>query len=220
MGMKQRVGRVGVSAVLSVLVVAMAVRAEAADPPPRGAGARGAAVSSPLRPTDAEGISVVSPVRTAGPMVVDGRLSEATWTEAEALTQLRQRNPNEGQRETERTEIRVAYDNDALYVGAGMYDRQPAQIVRQLSRRDADAESDSITIYLDPQHDHRTGVMLRVSAAGSLADALIFDDSSQDVAWDGVWDAAVSATTTGGRPNCAFRSRSCASRRARARRGG
>ena len=191
MGLKQPVGWFRVSAVLSVVLVAMAVTAEAADPPPGRAAAISAAGSLPPRPTDAEGVAVVSPVRTAGPIVVDGRLSEGTWAEAGALTQLRQRNPNEGKPETERTEIRVAYDNDALYVGARMYDRQPGQIVRQLSRRDSDAESDSITIYLDPQHDHRTGVMLRVSAAGSLADALIFDDSSQDLAWDGVWDAAV-----------------------------
>ncbi len=146
----------------------------------------------PSRRTDAEGVATLAPTRTPGAMVIDGRLSEVVWQQAEATTGLRQRDPNEGQPETERTEIRVAYDDEALYVGARMHDGEPARIVRQLSRRDADANSDTITIYLDPQHDHRTGVLLRVSAAGSQADALLYDDNSRDYAWDGVWDAAVS----------------------------
>jgi hypothetical protein len=156
-----------------------------------------AASSPPLRKLDNEGVPVLTPLRTASPIVIDGRLTESVWTDAEALGQLKQRNPNEGRPETERTEIRIAFDDDALYIGARMYDREPTEIVRQLSRRDSNADCDTITIYLDPQHDHRTGVSLRVSAAGSLADALIYDDNSQDLAWDGVWDAAVSTDSEG-----------------------
>jgi len=155
------------------------------------------AANPPLRRLDSEGIPVLSPLRTAGAIVIDGRLTESVWTNAEALGQLKQRDPNEGQPETERTEIRIAFDDDALYVGARMSDREPGRIVRQLSRRDSDADCDTITIYLDPQHDHRTGVSLRVSAAGSLADALIYDDNNQDSAWDGVWDAAVTTDEQG-----------------------
>jgi len=155
------------------------------------------AADPPLRRLDSEGNPVLSPMRTAGPVVIDGRLTERVWADAEALGQLKQRDPNEGQPETERTEIRIAFDDDALYVGARMFDREPGRIVRQLSRRDSDADCDAVTIYLDPQHDHRTGVSLRVSAAGSLADALIYDDNNQDSAWDGVWDAAVTADDQG-----------------------
>jgi hypothetical protein len=151
----------------------------------------------PTRRTNSEGLAVLVALRLAGPIMLDGRLLEPVWGEAEPTAGLRQRDPNEGQPETERTEVRVAYDDDALYIGARLFDREPAQIVRRLSRRDLGANSDTVTIYLDPQHDHRTGVLLRVSAAGSQADALLYDDNSEDFAWDGVWDAAVSVDAEG-----------------------
>ena len=108
-----------------------------------------------------------------------------------------QRDPDEGKPATERTEIRVAYDDKALYVGARLFDSQPKRIVRRRSRRDAASSSDFLRVYLDPHHDHKTGVMLTVSAAGSLADAWLSNDFERDTSWDGVWDAAVTVDDSG-----------------------
>ncbi len=152
---------------------------------------------SSSRRKGSDGVVVVSPIRLNTTVAIDGRLTESAWIEAEPLSGLLQRNPQEGQEATERTEIRIAYDAAALYVGARMFDREPQRIVRELSRRDSESNSDSITIYLDPQHDHRTGVLLGVSAAGSQTDGLVFDDARRDLAWDGVWDAAVSVDERG-----------------------
>ena len=95
-----------------------------------------------------------------------------------------------GEPASEDTEVRVAYDDDALYVAARLRDRTPAAIVRQLSRRDAAVEADAFILYLDPHHDHLTGAQFGVSAAGVQRDALIYNDSFLDTTWDAVWASA------------------------------
>jgi hypothetical protein len=130
-------------------------------------------------------------------MTIDGRLVEETWTLAPAIADFLQRNPNEGQPATERSEVRLAYDDEALYVGARLFDGQPQAVVRRLSRRDADSTSDLFRLYLDPHHDHKTGVLLTVSAAGSLADEWLSNDFERDSSWDGVWDAKVTTDAEG-----------------------
>jgi hypothetical protein len=128
--------------------------------------------------------------RTPGPVAVDGRLDEAAWAAAAVADTFLQRNPDEGQPATERTELRVLFDDHAIYVGARLHDGEADQIVRQLSRRDVVAETDTFTLYLDPHHDHRTGVVFEVSAAGVQRDAALDDDILQDDTWDAVWASA------------------------------
>jgi len=140
----------------------------------------------------------VRAVRVSTPIVVDGRLDEAAWREAPAAGDFRQSEPNEGQPASERTEIRVLYDDYALYIGARMFDAEPRKIVRRLSRRDDyDVDADRLTVYLDPHHDHLTGARFRVTAAGSLGDAAIYNDTAEDESWDGVWDAKVAVDDQG-----------------------
>ena len=138
-----------------------------------------------------------SAVRSRGAIAIDGRLAEETWALAPAIADLVQRNPDEGRPATERTEVRLAYDDDALYVGARLFDRRPDAIVRRLSRRDADVSADLFRVYLDPHHDHKTGVVLTVSAAGSQAEAWLSNDFERDSSWDGVWEAAVTVDAEG-----------------------
>lgn len=142
-------------------------------------------------PQPADTPTVVA-VRVAQPPRLDGRLDEDAWRSAAPASGFLQRDPDEGQPATERTELLIVYDDTALYVGARLFDREPQRIVRRLARRDTVADADRFTIYLDPRHDHLTGVQFQVSAAGTLADAVIYNDSWMDASWDGVWDAAVS----------------------------
>ena len=58
-------------------------------------------------------------------------------------------------------------------------------------------EADSFALYLDPHHDHRTGVVLEVSAAGVQRDAVLYDDNFEDVTWDAVWESAVTRDDDG-----------------------
>jgi hypothetical protein len=142
-------------------------------------------------------VRAVQAVRTTSPMVVDGRLDEEIWERAPAATEFTQREPDEGKPGTEATELRVAYDENALFVGVRLKDREPARIARQLARRDQDAEADTFTIWLDPHHDHLTGASFAVSAAGVQYDSTIFNDSFQDQSWDAVWHSAVTIDESG-----------------------
>ena len=146
---------------------------------------------------DGRPILTVEAVRATAAVDLDGRLDDAVWAGAPAATEFLQKDPDEGQPPSERTELRVAYDDHAIYFGLRLFDSQPAGIVRRLSRRDDQSEADRVAVYLDPHFDHRTGVFFEVSAAGVQRDAVIFNDSWTDSSWDGVWESAVRADEQG-----------------------
>jgi hypothetical protein len=89
------------------------------------------------------------------------------------------------------------YDDEALYVAARMFDREPHLIARRLSNRDGDREADRITIYLDSMHDGLTGAAFGVSAANVQEDTIISNDTFQDSSWDAVWQSSVSIDEAG-----------------------
>ncbi len=130
----------------------------------------------------------VHAVRAAMPIVLDGVLTEEVWTAAPALTTFRQRDPAEGAAPSEKTEIRLAYDDEALYVGARLFDSQPQSIVARLGRRDADLGADELTFYVDPYHDGRSGYFFSVNAGGTLRDGVLYNDDWNDDSWDGIWE--------------------------------
>jgi hypothetical protein len=140
---------------------------------------------------------VLQAVRARGPLKVDGRLDEADWAQAPAADGFLQRDPDQGRPASERTELRLLFDDEALYAGVRLHDSSPGSVSRQLSRRDSVPEADSFALYLDPQRDRRTGVVLEVSAAGVQRDAALYDDNFEDVSWDAVWESAVTRDSDG-----------------------
>jgi hypothetical protein len=136
-------------------------------------------------------------LRITSAPVIDGRLTDEVWSHAQTADHFRQRDPLEGQPATERTEIRVLYDDDALYVGARMYDSDASAIVRRLGSRDAWPDADHVSVLLDPRHDHRTGVQFTVTAAGVQRDSVISNDTFTDDSWDAVWSSAISHDAEG-----------------------
>ena len=141
-------------------------------------------------------------VRVRGPIVLDGRLVEAAWVQAPAATDFTQEWPRRGQPAVQRTEVRILYDDQYLYVGARMHhDRQrdggTARVVRRLHRRDQESQSDWFGIALDSGRDRRTALLFEVNAAGVQKDQLIYNDSTYDPSWDGVWESAVSTDEEG-----------------------
>ena len=165
-----------------VLLVACPLLIEAQTPPAPG----------PERPS-------LSASRVSSRIAIDGRLDEADWRSASVAGEFVQREPDEGRPATERTEVRILFDDEAIYVGARMFDREPAAIARRLTRRDGDPDgvADAIHIAFDPHHDHLTGAHFTVTAAGTQSDAALFNDSWDDDSWNAVWDSAVSIDEEG-----------------------
>jgi len=120
---------------------------------------------------------------------IDGVLSEAVWKNGNACTEFKQRDPVEGGTPSQRTEVRLAYDDDALYVGARCYDSAPESLLVRLTRRDVSIPSDRFSIYLDPYYDRRSGYYFLVNCAGSMFDGTLSNDGAEDGSWDGVWAA-------------------------------
>ena len=142
-------------------------------------------------------VPVLQVRRSTAPIRIDGRLGEDVWAAAPAASGFVQGEPIEGAPAKHRTEVRVLYDDEALYVGARMYDDSPGAIARQLVRRDEMGQFDFFELSLDPNLDRRTGYVFRVSAAGVQGDAYLFDDVRDDRSWDAVWESAVQVDEQG-----------------------
>ena len=93
--------------------------------------------------------------------------------------------------------MRAAYDEHHLYVFVRAFDPHPDSIVSLLSRRDDQPPSDYITLMIDSYHDRRTGYEFMVNPAGVKSDFAIYNDASEDIAWDAVWDAATRIDSLG-----------------------
>jgi len=138
--------------------------------------------------SDSNKAILVKAVRTNGIIKIDGILSEQVWSDLFPASNFIQKDPLEGKPATEITVVRVAYDNDALYIGARMYDPSPDSIITNLARRDVLVNSDLFEVYLDPYNDKRSGFYFGVNASGTLYDGTLYNDTWNDNSWDGVWE--------------------------------
>lgn len=140
---------------------------------------------------------VVGGERAREPIVLDGRLQEAAWGDAEAATGFVQFSPNPGAPASQETEAYVLYDDVNLYVGARLHDTAPDSIVARLARRDTEVRSDWFFASFDSYNDRRTAFVFAVNPRGVQRDFLLFDDTRQDDDWDAVWDVAAQVDSLG-----------------------
>ncbi|HEY9465139.1 MAG TPA: DUF5916 domain-containing protein [Vicinamibacterales bacterium] len=153
--------------------------------------------TSPAQAQSQASVREFRATRTTRPPTIDGQLNEEVWSQAQVMSDFTQIDPDEGQPATERTEVRVLYDDHALYVGVRLFDHDTVHLGRRLSTRDGDADADRVTLYLDTMHDHLTGVMFRVSASNVQTDAVLFNDTWDDWSWNAVWESNVSIDDDG-----------------------
>lgn len=135
-------------------------------------------------------IPVAHAARTDAAPVIDGVLDDACWAQATPIESFIQVEPLPGVAPTERTTVRVLWDERALYIAIRCHDRHPAQILARQMRRDSNVSADDhVTIILDPVLTRRSGYLLRVGAAGGRYDALVEDGARLRAEWDGTWIA-------------------------------
>ncbi len=135
--------------------------------------------------------------RTSEAPVIDGRLDEAPWLAATVDDRLTQAFPRDGAAPSERTEIRILYDDRAIYVGVRALDSDPRGIVSKLARRDVEVEADFIGIAFDSRLDHASAYAFVLNAAGVQMDFQLYDDTNASYDWDAVWDGAVARDAQG-----------------------
>ena len=140
---------------------------------------------------------------------LDGLLDEAVWQAAPVSSGFRQQEPDEGAPATERTEVRVVYDEATLYVGITAYDSDPDAVIARVLQRDrvmrgADfgrfnfTTDDGVAILFDTFHDHRNAMIFATNPNGAEFDALLSDEGGEvNVDWRGVWRVAAKRTADG-----------------------
>lgn len=119
-----------------------------------------------------------------GTINIDGRLDEEAWNLADVATGFTQTTPNPGEPATEKTEVWVLYDNNAIYIGARMYDSAPDSIAATLFRKDGSGYSDWISVGIDSYNDRRTAFIFSVTPRGVRKDMMIFNDNQFDESWE------------------------------------
>jgi hypothetical protein len=132
-------------------------------------------------PVASQDAAIVRAIRASTPIELDGRLTDPAWRDAQVITDFRQRGPDRGAPSSERTEARVLFDEQAVYVAVWAYDRSPSEIVAPLSRRDDLRGSDRVGIHIDSWFDRRTGFGFFVSPAGVKLDEYVSNDNQFDL---------------------------------------
>ncbi|WP_086594111.1 DUF5916 domain-containing protein [Hymenobacter crusticola] len=127
---------------------------------------------------------------------LDGVLDEAVWQQAPIATDFIQQRPNPGVPEKNKTEVRVLYDDAALYVGAIMHDSSPDSILREITQRDQFGNTDIFSVFLDTYHDQLNGYNFTVTTSGVQLDGRYSPAGGEDFNWNAVWDARTSQRGT------------------------
>src|SRR3954463_14182937 len=135
-------------------------------------------------------------IAAASSVRIDGRLTEAAWSTAEAIPALTQVEPMEGAPASAPTIVRVLTTIDAIIIGVRADDPEPSRIVSFARQRDATLDSeDHIKIVLDTYMDGRSGYVFAVNPNGARYDALITNQgAAENVTWDAAWQAATART--------------------------
>ena len=162
--------------------------------------AGGDAQSRETRPRPADAHPSVRAVRVDGAPHIDGVLDEAFWASIEPVTAFRQREPVDGGEPTEATEVRVAYDDRALYFGLLMHDSDPSAIRRSILQREGRIDKDDrVILALDTYGDGRNAYIFELNSFGTQGDALITDEDMtlDDWNWEGVYESEARLTDVG-----------------------
>jgi hypothetical protein len=164
----------------------------AAPSPPAAPEAPLASATTPAAPPAPDGESppraMLHAVRTRHRPTIDGSIDEGEWREALPVAAFTQKAPFGGQAPTEKTTMRLLYDDAAVYVAFDC-EQASSPVVALLARRDRPLETDSVSIALDSRSDGRSAFEFSVSAGGVLMDGIRFDDGRIAREWDAIWEA-------------------------------
>src|SRR6266700_4419836 len=178
--------------ILALTVTLFAVVVQAQQPSPSTNPQAPAAAFPSQLPQDSTGPRRIQAIRVTDTIKIDGLLDESAWALAQPVTDFLQQQPTEGAPASERTEVRVLFDDKNIYFGIRAFDSDAKHINARELVRDADfSNDDTIAIVLDTYHDRRNAFPFIVNPLGTQQDALITDEGRDiNVTWNGSWISA------------------------------
>lgn len=143
-------------------------------------------------------------VRTLQAPQIDGKLDDEVWNQSAVANNFVQYNPIFGDAASVATDVRMLYDNSAIYIGAYLYD-DPKKIRKQITARDGEGQQDVdyFSVFFDTYHDQQNGYQFLVTSANVQSDAKLSPSVNPkysnygDKAWDAVWQSKTSITNNG-----------------------
>ncbi|MEO8239821.1 MAG: DUF5916 domain-containing protein [Flavobacterium sp.] len=130
---------------------------------------------------------------------IDGKLNEEAWKNAVTASDFVMFTPDNGKPipDNQKTEIKVLYDNDALYIGAILYDNEPDKILKEISKRDNFGTADVFGVFINGFNDGQQNFEFFVSAADVQSDCIMTDAIGEDYSWDAIWSSKATITDKG-----------------------
>ncbi|MCD0470848.1 DUF5916 domain-containing protein [Flavobacterium sp. JAS] len=136
---------------------------------------------------------------TSQSITIDGKLDESAWKNASIATDFVMYDPDNGKPipENRKTDIKVLYNNDAIYIGAMLYDDEPTKILKEISQRDNFGTADLFGVFINGFNDGQQNFEFFVSAADVQGDCIMTDANGEDYSWDAVWISKAKITDKG-----------------------
>lgn len=133
------------------------------------------------------------------PPKIDGVLDDAAWQDANIATKFVMFRPTSGLPEPKnlKSEVKIAYDNEAIYFGAYLHDDNPKEIPMEFQTRDNFGNADFFGIVLNPQNDGINQTQFFVMSTGNQNDAKVLPSGQEDWSWNAVWYSSVKLVEDG-----------------------
>ncbi|HKX85805.1 MAG TPA: DUF5916 domain-containing protein [Flavobacterium sp.] len=137
--------------------------------------------------------------RTSRPIIIDGKLNEDEWETAAVATDFTMLEPDNGKAidPSKKTDVKVLFDDEAIYIGAVLNDDEPEKIMREITQRDDDGATDFFGLSVNGYNDGQQEFRFIVTAAGVQWDANANSTTGEDPSWDAIWESEVEVTNTG-----------------------
>lgn len=132
-------------------------------------------------------------------IIIDGKFDEAVWATAKVASDFVMIFPDNGKEiePEKRTDVRVVYDNEAVYIAAKLYDDAPKKISKELARRDVFGTSDHFGVQINGYNDGQQEFRFFVSAADVQIDVFYTESNGEDYSWNAIWDSKAVLTDEG-----------------------
>ena len=133
------------------------------------------------------------------PITIDANLNEDAWKNVSIASDFIMFDPDNGRPidVKKKTEVKILYDDQAIYISALLYDDEPSKIMREITERDDFGSSDTFGIYINGYNDGQQDFRFFVRAAGGQVDCLATEQLGEDYSWNAIWESKVKITEFG-----------------------